>query len=404
MAFVDAGKIAASVVASIGIPIILIGGGIALIKTTSGFLSRSIPQAIENIKSKFRCSSQMINFNPSQVKERLEKNLESIIGHTREKNKIIDTVLGWIESKNNVDLNHKTGGLVLYLVGPSGTGKTMAADAIQKALLNKKSNTVVVSYSSIDPASSFSVAEQLFGVREELSNGNMKIKKVSPLLNQIRHNPNTVIIINEYDKLQAKDGTLDSCLWDISDNGIMDIKGEKIDCSNVIIIATSNEAASCVGEPDAFVDDGSTTTVVHNKAFINRIKPIVFSGLTSEDYKEILENQLKSVILDYKQKYRLNISLDDSTIEAIVKDIKDANRGAREVNAYITNLYAALVAYRMEHKIPDRKDGYWKSKKCKLLRVSYDSVEHRFEVGGKLRNKVTEEDEKNKKAEISREK
>ena len=362
--------------------VFIIGATIALAKTSFDFVSRAVPQGFENLKSHFRYSRQKINFSPSQVREKLVKNLLPIIGHEKEKEQIINTVLGWIESKNNPSLKHKTGGLVLYLVGPSGTGKTMAAEAVQRSLLSESSNTVVVSYSSIDPASKFSVAEQLFGIREETTNGNMKIKKVSPLLNQIRRNPNTVIIINEYDKLQARDGTLDSCLWDISDNGKIEVKGEQIDCSKAIIIATSNEAAACVGEPDAFVDDGSTTNVVHNKAFINRIKPVVFSGLASRDYRIIFENQLKKVASDYKDKYKLIIDLDDATVEAVVNDIAVANRGAREVGTYINKLYAALVSYRIKNNISDRKSKSRSKTPDKYLRVYYDSDNRKFTIGG----------------------
>lgn len=371
------GGLVAGALASVAGSVVLIGGGLALIRTISDSVSKSIPQAIQNVKSRSKCNYRKINFLPSKLN--FQKRMSGIIGHEREKQEIMNKVLGWIEAKRNHNLTNKTGGLVLYLVGSSGVGKTMAAEAVAAELLgNGAKAPMTVSLSSIDTASSASTAEQLFGVVEETVNGNLKIKKVSPLLNQIKRNPKTVIIINEYDKLQKRDGSLDNCLWDIADNGMIDINGEKIDCSQAVIIATSNEAPSCVGKKDSFVDDGSTTYIVHNKAFINRINPIVFDSLSEKEYEIIFNTRLKEVVNDYKEKYKLNINMSKSEIDKVVKDIVKANRGAREANAYINNLYAQLVSYRINHKIADCKGKANKKTKAIELVVSYNSENQKF--------------------------
>lgn len=337
------------------------------------FLNK-LPQVFENIKSSLAASRSQINKNIENVAYRLEQNLTPIKGNEEAKKRIIEITLGWIESKQSTSRKSKTGGLVLYITGPSGIGKTMAANAVTKALLGEQSEPVIISLSSIDQASKDSTDIQLFGKKTEAAYGNLKIIKDTPLVNQLKRNPKTVVIFNEYDKLQKRDGTLDARLWDIADNGSIEVDGEKLDCSEAIFIVTSNEKPSCIGAKDNDQPDQMATEVEHSFAFKSRVNVIVFENPETDVYADALKSVLMGVSEDYKERYNMDLYIEDGDVNLIASEIHKVNRGIRGVNQFVHKLYSSLIEYRMSKKM------YGKSRELVKVIVGYSSDSEKFIV------------------------
>lgn len=299
--------------------------------------------------------------------ERLNDCLSPIKGQDKAIEKIKETTLGWLESKQPKKERERGGGLVLYFVGPSGTGKTMAAEAVTKALLGENAKPVTVSLSSIDVASPRSTDEQLFGSRT-VPMGSVNVEKDTRLTNQLRFNPKTVVVFNEYDKLQKRDGTLDARLWDIADNGMIVACGRKLDCSNSVFIVTSNERPSCLGKKDSGYDDGSLTEVEHSRPFINRVNVVTFESLGDCDYVSLVKESMDNIKHYYLKKFNLILKVDEASISKIAEEARNSNRGARGIRKYVYKLYAKMVSYQHANKISEKLE------EPKELYVIYDEV------------------------------
>lgn len=321
------------------------------------FLLNRIPQFIQDVKARSAASAQTLKVSDeSKVLHELQKRFAPIKGQEEAKEAIINIILGWIASKESKH-GPKTGGLVLYLTGPSGTGKTMAAEAISKALLGDKAKPVVISLSSIDTSSKESTDQQLFSTKVDAVFGKLKVNRDTQLVNQIKRNPKTVVILNEYDKLQRRDGTLDARLWDIADNGIIKVDGKDIDCSNTIFIVTSNEDPSCLGINKDFDKDESITHVEHEKSFLGRVNVVVFDNPGREQYFEVLNGYVSNILKSYKTDFGIDVSVDKKTIDDLAAVIRTQGRGIRGLRSYVGKVYSAMTRFKIENNCKKSTNG-----------------------------------------------
>lgn len=329
-----------------------------------------IPQSIQDRKARMAVSKAVVDKDVENVTKRLDQSFMSIKGNERAKREIREAILGWLESKKSD--NPATGGLVLYLIGPTGIGKTMAAEGIAKSVVGEEAKVTTISLSSIDQASEDSTDTQIFAKKKEPSYGNLKITVDPPVVNQLKHNPRTVVIFNEYDKLQKRDGTLDSRLWDISDNGVIEVEGQRLNCAETIFIVTSNERPSCIGGRDNNQPDEMVTEVEHSFAFKGRVNVIVFENPDIGVYADVLRCGFNNVYNDYRRRYNIDVKISESDIRLIASEIHNMNRGIRGTNQFIRRLYSALVEYRINNNIHKR------CRKTVKLTCKYSETEGKF--------------------------
>ena len=169
-----------------------------------------------------------------------------------------------------------------------------------------------------------------------------EIYEKSPLIAQIQSTPNMVLIINEYDKMCTKE--LDEKLRTIVDHGYINVNGEKIDCSRLTIIITSNEDLGSVTKA-AHQDDGtgSRTQVEHDKAFLNRLKIIEFNNLSAKDYVEIEKPHFELLQQRYLNDYNVFITFEDGLLEKVAKLVEQKNQGARPIQGFIDTINDKLL-------------------------------------------------------------
>jgi ATP-dependent Clp protease ATP-binding subunit ClpC len=168
------------------------------------------------------------------------------------------------------------------------------------------------------------------------------------ILDKVKHNPYTVVLIDEIEK--AHDNIYNLFLQLFDDGRITDSTGVTIDFSNTIIIMTSNVGTKISNDykPIGYgtVDNDTLSKnrediikkQLKNKftpEFLNRINSIIyFKPLTEKNIKDIIElnlNTFNSILNDKNEKY--GIKWTEDVIEFIFSKISEDDKklGARPV-------------------------------------------------------------------------
>lgn len=287
--------------------------------------------------------------DPVATMQILDMFMKNVKGQEKAKQQIRSMVLNIVD-KNAQFMANKDGkkagpgANVIYMVGPSGVGKSFSADIIRKVLAGFNAEPFVIEASDIDKQSRSSAVEQLFGMKIKRIN-NSEVYEYAPFIQRIKAIPNTVVVINEYDKMHTPE--LDEKLRTIMDQGYINVNGEKIDCSAATFIITSNESYGSVNKGNNEVDNtddgtGSRTFINHDKAFLNRIKLIEFDNLTAAEYKEIAMVPFVQLALRYRAQYGINLDL-NGTIDAVAQRVEELNKGARPIFTYLEALNDKLL-------------------------------------------------------------
>lgn len=205
-----------------------------------------------------------------------------VYGQGLAKRQCFDAVSGCIGRIKAMGLEKR--GNIIYMIGPSGTGKTTMARAIANAFLKNSDRTCCfVECSQISKDKE--LGAQLFKTVTRTANlcpqkkaigfwdglvsvmgkgsasdpmssmGTYEIPVAAPILDHIlRWDGKVVVIIDEFDKMKrlcstqsfdgepTEDKSADEILKSISSNGFYMIGDTKVDCSNVLFIVTTNES------------------------------------------------------------------------------------------------------------------------------------------------------------------
>lgn len=333
-----------------------------------------------------------MSFNTDKVMKNLDKELQVIKGQENAKKSIRAAVAGVIDKRcqaKKLKQPYKHGD-VIYMIGPSGVGKTYSAECMAKAIMGKKVKIYSIGPADLDATSyngsSSPARDQILNVRESgsaapsmLGNDGGNYNWQDSLHSRIKANPKFVLILNEYDKMCDK--STDEMLRSVVDNGTLSVSGEKIDCSNILIIITSNEDARSIegANTNKVAEDdgtGSRTAVKHDKSFLNRLHPIKFDNLYEKDYSEVTKQLFKSVLEFYEKEYGIKVVLSEEAIKEIAKKAVAENIGARSIEKEVINKFRnAFIEKRLS-----APEGTTYKGKTFIANYSASSGEFTFEV------------------------
>lgn len=295
------------------------------------------------------------------------------------KNHLYDIVIAKNQAKwKNEKYSH---GDVLYFHGLSGVGKTSVSNAIANVLYeNPKIYTVTPS--DVDKESKESVVTQLFGSKEAVNSNPYfpQTLKQNNLTSFLKNNPNGIIRIEEYDKMCTP--ALDEVLRTVMECGVVNINGEKIDCSGVLFVLTSNEdKVSMEGfdkEDSKKLDKESIakgfTRIWHDKSFLNRVRKVEFKNLSHKSYETIVKShfdQLAEFWADQKNA-GIKLTIDESTLKDLATEVENLNQGARSIDLKILPLLQGEIGNKI--KLAPNLDFY----RNKTLKVSYNMQSKEF--------------------------
>ena len=218
----------------------------------------------------------------------------------------------------------------MLFVGPSGVGKTLLAN-----MFGKNMNMNVIKLDMSEYIEEHSVSK-IIGSPP----GYVGYKESNTILDEIRDNPNTLLILDEIEK--AHPNVINLFLQVLDDGKLKDSTGKIVRFDNSIIIMTSN-----VGMYDnnmGFVLNKENMTELKDSfspQFINRINNIIyFNKLNEEAISKIVDIKLNEI----KNKYeiKLNKNIKNEVIE--LSDFKEF--GARKIEKIIKD--------RLENQIIDK--------------------------------------------------
>ena len=243
---------------------------------------------------------------------------------------------------------------ILYIIGPPGVGKSETAKLIAKVLLPKKRKVFSINESAVSGEEEKSLAKQLFS-GEGRSYGDSSYNyngSESDLLKMLKINSNTVLIIDEYDKIMTKCKDAEALLRNLYDNAEIVYNGKKIDCRGLVVIITSNEKGKSAdlsecSAADKALDEYGRTNIEREESILDRLSRIEFKGLNDDALTKIAKAKITKDISAYQKKFGMNIKIDDSVYSTLIEKAKienETNGSARLIdNRLLVNLRDGLA-------------------------------------------------------------
>ncbi len=230
-------------------------------------------------------------------------------------------------------LGRRTKPLATFLfLGPTGVGKTFTAKIIAQNFFG--SDKFLIRFDMALYQNPESIKDLI---------GSSLDKEPGLLSSAIRAHPYGVLLLDEIEKAH-KD--LNNIFLTLLDEGYFtDGFGKKIDCKNLVVVATSNAAADLiykkVGAKETFNDNQLLNYLIENQffspEFINRFDGMVmFGDLDKDEIIEIAGLMLDEIKKDVAKTYKINIRVRSATLLKLIHDKYNLVFGARNMERLLS--------------------------------------------------------------------
>jgi type VI secretion system protein VasG len=228
---------------------------------------------------------------------------------------------------------------VFMLVGPSGTGKTETALALAEALYGGEQNLISINMSEFQEAHTVSTLKGS-------PPGYVGYGEGGILTEAVRRRPYSVVLLDEVEKAHHD---VHEIFFQVFDKGWMeDAEGRYIDFKNTIILLTSNAAQEVIinmcKDPELMPSaEGlekamrGPLTKIFPDALLNRLLVVPYYPISKEVLHLIIKLQLSRVGKRVLENHKVPFSFDPSVQDLIGQRCTELERGARMVDAMITN-------------------------------------------------------------------
>ncbi len=261
---------------------------------------------------------------------------------------------------------------VFLFAGPTGTGKTEIAKTLSDLLFGSPEQMIRLDMSEYQDADS--VWRLLGQNTQEIAAGS--------LVNRIREQPFSVVLLDEFEKAHAK-------VWDVflqvfDDGRLSDSKGRLADFRHSIIILTSNLGATINNEAgvgftstSGNFSSGDVLRVVNKtfrREFVNRLdQVVVFRPLGREVMRAILHKELQKAL--GRRGFRTKewaVEWEDSAIEFLLTEGFTPDLGARPLRRAIErHLLAPLSMTIVQNRTPDGEQFLFVRSNGEALQVEF---------------------------------
>ncbi len=259
----------------------------------------------------------------------LEKSLASrVIAQTEATNKLA----GALRKSFVIGKTRKKPLASFLFLGPTGVGKTETAKALASVFFDGPDKMIRFDMSMYQSNNNI---PQLIGSSTTNEPG---------LLTQaIRQQPYGVLLLDEIEK--ADKNLLNIFLSLLDEGYFTDGFGKRVDCRNLMVIATSNAGAD-------FVYSGATTSLIDhlvekklfNPEFLNRFDDvIIYKSLDGENIRILAKRMLDSISKEVLEKQGVTITVTDAFVEQLVTKGYNPKFGARNM--------ARIIRDEVENKI-----------------------------------------------------
>ncbi len=242
---------------------------------------------------------------------------------------------------------------VFLFAGPTGTGKTEIAKTLTEFLFGSATRMIRLDMSEFQAPESLA---RLVGDPYDARGG--------ALVDQIREQPFSVVLLDEFEKSHPK-------IWDLflqvfDDGRLTDACGSTADCRHAIFIMTSNLGSAVptglrVGftrEALAFNEAQVRQMIdrTFNKEFLNRLdRIVVFHPLSRETVRAILRKELDEVFARRGLRNRAwAVVWENSALEFLLEKGFTVDLGARPLKRAIErHLLTPLAMTIIQHRFPE---------------------------------------------------
>ncbi len=275
---------------------------------------------------------------------------EMILGQ----NESIDTIVDKLTAVSCGFVNEDKPIATLLLNGPTGVGKTQTAKSLAKIFFDDKIYCVDMTNFKHE-----SDINMLIGSPP----GYVGYEDTSQFVEYIKQNPKCVLLFDEIDK--ASSSCLPFMMRLLDEGKFSTAKGEIIDVSQCVIVATTNQNVN-VSKNSANKNLEELSTLSGEKGapflkeFIGRFDNVLYyNELTTEDLRNITIQKLDKIIEDFESKSDRNIELDygEDLVDDIINKANALVTGARALNQGIQKLFIKTISqYMVNH--PNDKIEY----------------------------------------------
>lgn len=264
---------------------------------------------------------------------------QRLIGQDEAVQSVTDAI---IRSRSGIQDENRPIGSFIFL-GPTGVGKTELAKALTESMFDSEKNIVRIDMSEY--MEKYSVS-RLIGAAP----GYIGYEEGGQLTEAVRRKPYSVVLFDEIEK--AHPDVFNILLQVLDDGRLTDNQGRTVNFKNTIIIMTSNVGSNHILNG---IENGEITENAKEKVnyelkqlfrpeFLNRIDEIVmFKPLLEKEIYKIIDLEIQKIIQRLKDR-KINIELDQSVLNLIIKESYSVQYGARPIRRYIQKNIETLIA------------------------------------------------------------
>jgi type VI secretion system protein VasG len=246
---------------------------------------------------------------------------------------------------------------VMFLVGPSGVGKTETALALAEAMYGGENNLITINMSEFQEAHTVSTLKGS-------PPGYVGYGEGGVLTEAVRRRPYSIVLLDEVEKAHRD---VHEIFFQVFDKGQMeDAEGRLIDFKNTIILLTSNCGTDLImdmcKDPKLMPEPEGICKAIRKPllevfpaALLGRLVTVPYYPITDETLKLIIRLQLGRIGRRTQENHKIPFTYDDQAVNLIASRCTEVESGARTVDAILTNTVLPEISQELLRRLMEGK-------------------------------------------------